>query len=466
MGWRMIWSETGAQFSGSCGDRRLIMRTFLTLAVLFAASPALAQTTTLTPKTITTVPIRPAAQTPVDTFKALGAQDRIAIQSDLAWTGVYNGNINGEFNEGVINAIKSFQQRSNAKQTGALNPQERAALAAASKKLQDNAGWRMVDDMVSGGRLGVPLKLTPQVQSIAGMTGMKWSSAQGQIQIETWRVREPNLTTAIVAGRERAKAPPAREVKYNVVRPDFFVMSGMQGLKKFYIRGALQGGEVRGMTILYDQATEGTMGPVVIAMSSAFNPFRAGEVIAPPRRLVDYATGVVVSADGAIVTDRAATDGCQVITVAGRGNADRIASDEKSGLTLLRIYGDDKLAALSPNAGAAKADVTLTGIADPQAQGGRAAVTSVAAKIGADATLMPAPNSGFAGAPAFDADGRFAGLATLKPVQVAGAGVAATQGALISADAVRAFLDANGIKPAAGAGDAKAAVVRVICVRK
>lgn len=438
------------------------MRPFLALAVLLAATPALAQT--LTPKAIPTIPVRPATQTPGDTFKALSTQDRIAIQSDLAWTGVYNGNINGEFSESVINAIKSFQQRSNAKQTGVLNPQERATLAAEAKKLQDNAGWRMVDDLALGGRIGVPLKLAPQVTSTAG--GTKWSSAQGQVQIETWRVREANLTTQTIAGRERAKGPPARQVKYNVVRPDFFVMSGTQGLKKFYIRGTRQGDEVRGMTILYDQATEGVMEPVVIAMSSAFNPFRAGGATAAPRRLVDYATGVVVSADGAIVTDRAATEGCQVITVAGRGNADRIASDEKSGLTLLRIYGAEKLAALAPGAGPAKSDVTLTGIADPQAQGGGAVVTSVAAKIGTDATLTPSPNSGFAGAPALDADGRFAGLATLKPVQVAGAGIAAAQGALIPADAVRAFLSANGIKPAAGASDAKAAVVRVICVRK
>ena len=36
------------------------------------------------------------------------------------------------------------------------------------------------------------------------------------------------------------------------------------------------GDEARILTILYDQATEGTMEPVVIAMSSAFNPFPTG----------------------------------------------------------------------------------------------------------------------------------------------------------------------------------------------
>ena len=50
-------------------------------------------------------------------------------------------------------------------------------------------------------------------------------------------------------------------------------MTGMQGLKKFYVRAQIRDLEVRGITVLYDQAIEGTIDPVVIAMSSAFAPF-------------------------------------------------------------------------------------------------------------------------------------------------------------------------------------------------
>ena len=43
-----------------------------------------------------------------------------------------------------------------------------------------------------------------------------------------------------------------------------------------------------------------------IAMSSAFNPFPAGAQAGPlPRRKVEYSTGLVASADGAIVTTQA-----------------------------------------------------------------------------------------------------------------------------------------------------------------
>ena len=82
--------------------------------------------------------------------------------------------------------------------------------------------------------------------------------------------------------------------------------------------------------------------------------------------------------------------------------------------------------------------------------------------------LSPAPALGFSGAAALDSDGKFAGIALLKPVQVAGPANAApaTQAVLVTADTVRGFLKANGVDAAGGSPDAKASVVRVICVRK
>ncbi len=145
------------------------------------------------------------------------------------------------------------------------------------------------------------------------------------------------------------KRPSARKVEYSVVKPDFFVLSGMQGLKKFYIRGQTSNNEVRVLTVLYDQATEGTMTPVTVAMSSAFNPFPGNAAASPdsppPRRKVEYSTGLVVNADGTILADRQAIDGCETVIVAGYGNAEKGAQDETSDLALLRLYGVSGIAA-------------------------------------------------------------------------------------------------------------------------
>jgi peptidoglycan hydrolase-like protein with peptidoglycan-binding domain len=455
--------------------RSVLTATWMIVAMGVSAEAQMSGTAAVNgvkPKPVTTIPIRPALQTPADTANAMAQAERLALQSDLAWVGQYNGAISGEVSERMVEAIKQFQKDKGGKQTGVLNPQERGVLAETAKRRQDNVGWKIVTDAGTGVRLGIPTKLVPQQSSDAN--GAKWSSSTGTIQIQLSRRKEANPTTAKLAEHER-KEPAGRQIDYTVVKPDFFVLSGLQGLKKFYLRGTFKGDEVRILTILYDQATENTVEPVVIAMSSAFNPFPSGALIAgpPPRKTVEYGTGIVVSDDGAIVADREITDGCLAVAIAGYGNADRVAEDKDHGLALLRLYGARGLKPLGLSNGAAKSAVELTGIADPQNQGGAAAASSVKAMVtpvgsGGDLALSPAPAVGFSGAVALDSDGKFAGIALLKPVIVAGPPNAApaAQASLVPADTVRDFLKANAVNVSSGSPDAKAAAVRVICVRK
>jgi peptidoglycan hydrolase-like protein with peptidoglycan-binding domain len=460
-------------------DPGFVMRSMLAATLIFVATGASVQaqmmppsTPGTKPKAVATVPVRPALQTPADTASAMAQAERQAIQSDLAWVGQYNGAISGEVSERMVESIKEFQKARGGKQTGVLNPQERSVLAETARRRQDNAGWKIVTHAGTGARLGIPTKLVPQ-QTNDG-DGTKWSSPTGTIQILLSRRKEANPTTAKLADREK-KEPAGRTVDYTVVKPEFFVLSGLQGLKKFYVRGTFKGDEVRILTILYDQATENTVEPVVIAMSSAFNPFPTGVQVAgpPPRKTVEYGTGLVVSDDGAIVADREITDGCLAIAIAGFGNADLVTEDKDRSLALLRVYGARGLKPLALSEGAAKSGVELTGITDPQNQGGGNAASSVKASVtpiggGGDLALSPPPAVGFSGAPALDSDGKFAGVALLKPVVVAGPSNAApaAQAVLVPAGIVHEFLKANGVNAAGASADAKASVVRVICVRK
>jgi len=447
--------------------RAVLSATLLVVAMGGSAAAQMQAPTTAgsKPKPVTTTTVRPpGVQTPADTANAMAQTERLALQSDLAWAGEYNGAITGEVSERMVNAIKEFQKSRGARQTGVLNPQERSILADTARRRQENVGWKIVTDPGTGARLGIPTKLVPQQTSDA--SGGKWTSPTGTVQIVLARRKEPSPATAKLAEKEK-KEPAGRKVEYSVVKPDFFVLSGLQGLKKFYVRGTFKGDEIRIMTILYDQAMENTVDSVVIAMSSAFTPFPAGPRAGPPpRKTVEYGTGIVVAEDGSIVTDRQLVDACVTIAIAGFGNADRIAEDRERDLALLRIYGARGLKPLSLGSGGGKTVLDLTGIADPQSQGGGNAVSTVKASVnGAD--LAPAPAIGFSGAAAMDSDGKFAGLAQLKPVLVAGPGNGApAQAGLVSADAVRDFLKANGVAAAGTSTEAKTSVVRVICVRK
>ena len=402
--------------------RSMLIATLIFVAMFAAVQAQTATPSTAKPKQVATTPARPALQSPADTAYAMGQSERLAIQSDLAWVGQYNGAISGDVSERMVEAIKQYQKTSGGKPTGVLNPKERSVLAETGRRRRENAGWKIVTDAPTGAQLGIPTKLVPQQTSDANAT--KWSSPTGTIQVLLTRRKEANPATAKLAEREK-KEPAGRTVDYTVVKPEFFVLSGLQGLKKFYVRGTFKGDEVRVLTILYDQATENTVEPVVIAMSSAFNPFPVSTA-PPPRKTVEYGTGVVVTEDGAIVTDRQITDECLAITIPPFGSADRVAEDKEHDLALLHVYGTRGLKPLNLVSDPVdKTSVELTGISDPQSQaGGRAATTVKAATTpvagGIDLALSPTPAVGFSGAAARDDGGKFTGIALLKSALVAG----------------------------------------------
>lgn len=392
--------------------------------------------------------------------------ERVAIQRDLIWTGDYNGMANGDFGEASVAAVKSFQRNIAGKETGILNPDERLRLEEAAKTVQKQVGWQMVDDRTTGAQLGLPAKLVPQQR--ATDSGTHWQSRHGEIQIDTFRIADPAVTLAQAFERQK-KEPRQRKVEYNVLRGDFFVISGMQGLKTFYVRAHEKDHEIRGVIVLYDKATEGTMGPVAIAMSNTFEPFPTslvggGEL----KRKVEYASGAVVGAAGAVVTDARAVADCDVILVPGIGRAEKAA--EQNGLALLHVYGARGATPLSLASEAApRGEIVVVGVADPQAQDGRGAKSTAKAGLSADGvSIAPAPGPGFAGAAALDADGRLVGIVASRPQRVAGPN-AAGGAALIPAASVKALLAGQGSAPVSGHTGlevAKAAVVRVICVRE
>ena len=414
-------------------------------------------------------PAKAAKAEPVPAaYAAMPPAARSAIQNDLIWLGAYNGVATSDFGPRAVAAVKAFQKEHGGKDTGVLLPAERTALAAAAQAKQDAVGWRMMYDPATGVLLGLPLKLVPQAEPTPA--GSHLAAPRGEVQVETFRMTGPGTTLA-AAFEQQKKEPADRQPDYSVLRPDFFVLSGLQGPRKFYVRAHAKDGEVRGMTVLYYPAMTSIMDPVVVAMSSTFTPFPTDRP--PPRRRIEYATGIVVSPAGDILTDREATEGCNVITVGGLGNAERVADDKDSGLALLRVYGARELHPLVLAGAPAASDVTLVGVADPQSQGGGDAISSVRARLASGAgaatqSLEPTPAVGFSGAAALDAQNHLVGLVVLKAPQVAGPAPAGPQATLVPRETIRGFLAHANVAAVSSAAalDPKAAVVRVICVRK
>lgn len=396
-------------------------------------------------------------------YSAMPLAERLAIQSDLAWIGDYEGAPGGDFgDERVIDAVKLFQKGGGGKDTGMLSDEERARLAAAAEPPRAAVGWRLIDDPATGARFGLPEKLVSLLG--ASRIGSRWISGHGQIQIEDFALSEASLPALF---EEEKKTPRGRYVESSALTPDSFVISGTQGLKNFVVRAEAEGGEVRGITVLYDQANAGIMAPVAIAMANSFEGFPDPTAAPLPgqERTVEYATAIAIDRSGDLITTRQVTADCEAITVPGFGHAERIAEDKSANLALIRLYGARDLQP-APLAGVGQGDsLTLIGIADPQTQQGGDAVTRETARLDGQG-IAPAPRPGFSGAAAVDARGGFAGIVAMKSSAVAGLAPASEQASLVPAAIVRAFLAAHRIAPAPSTGAFDQSVLRVICVRK
>ena len=407
----------------------------------------------------------PVAEKPSDVFAGIPAGERFKIQASLLWAGDYTGADGSE--DPMLTAIKIFQKRIKTKVTGVLTPEERARLVAAARNHEEAFGWTVVADPATGVRIGLPSKLTPRAQDTT--QGTRWSSKHGEVQVETFRVKRPDLKLAAVF-EEMKRQPASRRVEYSTLRDDGFVIGGMQGLKNFVVRAKMRDGEVRGFTMSYDQAMETIVAPVVVAMASAFTPFpERSTPFAALAKSVDYGSGIVVSARGHIVTAARLAEDCQVLLVSGLGNAERIADDKVAGLALLRIYGRRDLHPVALSADAKVGEAKLIGIPDPREQSDRGAPIEWKARLTAAGGIdlrQSAPMAGLSGAAAVDAQGHFAGIAELRNMVVASTEPAVAPVRLVGATTIRDFIAAQGVTPSVQGGAVNAAVVRIICVRK
>ena len=393
-----------------------------------------------------------------EAYTALPPAERVAIQLNLSWAGDYRGPPDGEFSDKLSEAMKDYQKRNKLKVTGLLTPDERASLASAVAPRQSRAGWRMVEDPVTGARLGIPATFATKVTALP--SGTRWSSEQGQLQIETFRIDTGATLQAVF---DQQKKLPRRRVESSNLQADSFSIGGMQGLKKMRIIGYARDNEVRGLAILYDQAMEGSIDSLVGPIAGAYLPFAPSFSLAAaheaPRRKVEYGTGGFVSAAGHVLTDRRLIEGCSIVTLPGRGHAERIAEERVAGLALLRINGASGfgVAPLAADVDDTN-DVTLIGVADPAAQAGGGDVSVAKGRIGGAAGSVRALDA----SPAL-------GMVQLSPVVTSSTAATAAQAVAVPADVIRRFLQVQGVNgetSQTALTDTKAAVTRVICVRK
>lgn len=112
---------------------------------------------------------------------------------------------------------------------------------------------------------------TPQGESDAG-DGQRFLAAAGQARLIVYGAFNVLGTTLDQEYRE-ALAQPGRTVTYQVLRKDWFVVSGLEGDDIFYRKTILADDIFRTFALTYPRALKATFDPLVAGILQSFRPY-------------------------------------------------------------------------------------------------------------------------------------------------------------------------------------------------
>ena len=380
-------------------------------------------------------PPAPAAVDPLKIgFEALPDAQRRALQDALVWTGDFNGAVAGSYGPRTRDALLAHAKRIGLPPEAALSGAARAKLLATAAAARSAVGFALLRDSRAGLAIGLPLTLLPVRTQLPD--GTRYAAPDASAVVDTTgRVASPGGLDDMLARLTRDA--PGRRITYKLAKPDFIVVSGEVGDRKFYSRYAIgmptgDGPAIRGFTLSYPAAVT-AMDRIVLAVAASFDPFPSAALdqasapqtaaipaplFQPPAPAGVLAGQAVLIGPGLALT-RSDTTKCRQAQVDGVP-ATWLRQDRDTGLAILALPGHRNAAPVklsTMEAGAAHLVLFLVpGKTAPQLS----AATAIPAGAGAVQAPLQGPD---AGAVLVDEAGDLAGVARAsdaRPVLVGG----------------------------------------------
>jgi len=424
--------------------------------------------------------------------EALSETERKAVQDALVWTGDYNGVVDGAFGKRTRDSILAYQANAKTPTTGVLDAAQIAALVATAEKAKAAAKFQIIADDKTGIRIGAPLKLLDKRTSAAGSSRL--ASADGAMTLELASVGGPDVNLSALYARLIADAP-GRKVTLKLSRPEFFVVSGEEGGRKFYARYAKAPATwpdptlVRSFTLSYPTGAS-NFDRLGVAIANSFEPFATtsaspavGAAAAKPAAPAQSkpllaASGFVVAAGQALTAIDSGA--CSHPSVDGKP-AKFLREDKQSGLSLIGVSSAQNTVVAGPVLGALSDDlIALTYAANDAEAKPNLDVATIAPLTqtmnDARPLLLASLPQSAAGSPVFDRKGALVAIVarpTAGAKTVAGVTPLAPHPVIVASDIERFLASADvtlnkGTDEAAVAAgqivaDKRALVVPILC---
>lgn len=312
-------------------------------------------------------------------YSSLDLEIRVWLQRGLIWTDHYVGIADGNFGGRSIEAVRSFQRSLNQAPSGLMTKEQLRRLSTEAARIENAFGYRLHHDPATGATIGLPGKFVTQVTNLR--RGTQFASSNGEVDMVTIRIPLAERSLSDLYRIHTRKA--GRSVEYSVFRGDWFVVTGKEDGKHFYVRAHSWGEDIRGFAISYPTSLQQVFGRLTTAMSSDFKPDSSTRSVAesrmdwgsfsarfggppaptqapapsiaaappvqpqapsgiggpsePPRGNVTTGSGFLVSTSGHFLTNAHVVESCRQVSVGMFGNARLIDRDATNDLALLKV---------------------------------------------------------------------------------------------------------------------------------
>jgi hypothetical protein len=212
-------------------------------------------------------------------FLAMPEADRKAVQDALGWLDFYNGAIDGAFGKRTRDSIVAYQQSVDAAADGIVSPAELEALKTAAQRARAAVDFALVDDRISGVRIGAPLKLLTKLKPASGDTTLQSGDGSLSLALQARAGAGDDAGLAALYAQRIAEAS-GRKITYKAIKAgEFFVVAGEDKGEKFYTRFAKSpadwpdGPMLRGFVFAYPSERASDFDKLALAVANSFDPF-------------------------------------------------------------------------------------------------------------------------------------------------------------------------------------------------
>jgi hypothetical protein len=196
------------------------------------------------------------------------------VQEALVYLGGYNGLIDGDFGPRTQAAVKVYQARQQAGQSGSLTNEQEAALLEEADRLRGRYGVTTIEDAAMGYRITYPSGLLKEEPSEeANLRRYVTSDGEGELLITSSGDADTVVLDALYD-----ELIGDYDVEYRRNRNDWFVVAGpTEGDRIVYDTARLNGNRLIRAKLSYPTAWRDLWSPFAVIMFNSFEGLPAGE---------------------------------------------------------------------------------------------------------------------------------------------------------------------------------------------